>query len=1235
MGPPGGPGPPGGGRGSPGGQPPQGVQPGRPNAARPFRPQPVHFDTKLKPEIIPEWDGRMSELGDWMIKINDIAAYSEFTSIQLGQQVPLRFKGRAANWFGALDFNYRRQITANWETLKLAMVIHFMDRHYLETQKAKALEAKYRQRGHEHETPEDYVIRKAKELTSFTDWTDMELMLEVMNGAPESWHVLVNPQRIPDWNTFLDEISWNQQQLMKLGHDLGGKGTSSDIQRQLDRMQSTIHRLENSQRKSSRAAVRSHQVSSKPVGWNKNLPKAPHPRRDDIVSKGKTPKDKGARGCIHCSSLNHWDKDCAYHVKKSGRKFVRTNLVETEDLDLIAAQEAYEDLCYESEEDDLINLESESEPSESEEDFHEPLKSMTVAASSEKPITEAEEPQVSLGGNANQQEATAVTVHLTKSSLVEFSFPKMPTRRSLTKKLKLAKVRSQAVKIGEEITLKWLMSRPAGTAFYGCKASIIKGWIQNQEGPKRRITFDTGSEITLINEELIGNLNPPPRIKLGQKLQLVQVTGNSTICRYVTLPLIFDTDQGIVKMNVEAYVVPKMNTPFILGTDFASQYQLSLIRNEDGTHIQFGSSGRTISVEESDSTPRIDNSGNTFLVEVSEAHILNQEKKREVKKAYQERKRDKKLPPNTSLVCMYETVTIPAQTIKMVKIKTSFKEGQAEGFLERQFGSDKEIEDFFAITDSLISCNNPKVQISNFSNFPIKLQKGRILGYMHDPVGYLTQEKELVKEEFVKVEAHAQLIKAIAQIKGKDKLSPEDELLSQSVEGGPKTSEVPDYEHVPSERLLQEMHFAEELSQPDRKKLEKVVMSNHLSFGLDGRLGSHPAKVEINLRPDTKEISLAPYGASPAKREVIDKQIDDWLRLEVIEPSKSPWGFPVIVVYRNNKPRVCIDYRRLNEVAIPDEYPLPRQTDILDALRNKNIYSTLDALAGFTQLSIKEEDKPKTAFRCHRGLFQFKRLPFGFRNGPAVFQRVMTNVLAPFLWTFALVYIDDIVIFSKNVDDHCGHLHEVLQAIHKSGITLSPSKCFIGYESLLLLGQKVSRLGLSTHKEKVDAIVQLEPPRNIPTLQTFLGMMTYFASYVPFYAWIVAPLFALLRKGKTWNWTKLEQDTFELAKQALISAPVIAYPLPERPYRLYTDACDYGLAAILQQVQPIKVKDLRGTKIYDCLKKAFDNGEQVPRLTIPASKQRDDLIGGIPGIRTVLRKLQFKLSESLHTGQEF
>ena len=197
-------------------------------------------------------------------------------------------------------------------------------------------------------------------------------------------------------------------------------------------------------------------------------------------------------------------------------------------------------------------------------------------------------------------------------------------------------------------------------------------------------------------------------------------------------------------------------------------------------------------------------------------------------------------------------------------------------------------------------------------------------------------------------------------------------------------------------------------------------------------------------------------------------------------------------------------------------------------------------------------------------------MPFSCRNGPSVFQRVMQGVLAPLpFWIFALVYIDDIVVFSTTFEDRIQHLDQVLQAIVKANITLSPSKCHFAYQSLLLLGQKVSCLGLSTHKEKVDAILRLQEPQNMQQLQQFLRMMVYFSSYIPLYAWITRPLFQLLKKENGWHWLEIHQEAFDLCKQVLTNTPVQGYAMPGCTYRVYTDACDYRLAGILQQVQPI------------------------------------------------------------------
>ncbi|QRW19822.1 Retrovirus-related Pol polyprotein from transposon [Rhizoctonia solani] len=1142
--------------------------------ARPFRPAPVHFDTKLKPEIIPEWNGETKGLSRWIISINNIAEYSNYMCIQLGQQVPLRFTGRALRWFNALDKAYRRQITIDWPSLRRAITIHFMNRTFMERNKAKALYAKFRDKNHPHELPEDYVIRKMEALTILSDWTDSELITEIMNSAPEHWALYINTSVVTTWDDFLDKIAWHEEKL--LNHE--GSNTT-DIQRQLNEMKAMLRKLDNPRQ--SQNQVRAQQTISKPIGWHKGSSLPPYPKDDNTVSKGKTPKDKKARPCRHCGSMMHWDWDCKY-AKKNSRN-VRAQMAEASEEER-AAQEAYDDLC-----DDAYMEESESESEELEQDFCEPLQPLTASTNAC-----ASEPS-----RSNESSLEGESVREDKEKVFSgYVLPKLPTRRSWGKKLKLA-TNTFSSMIGNEITLKRLMSQPPGTAFFGSKATIIKGWVQNSYGPKKRITFDSGSEITLINKTLLKSLDPPPKVRTGQKLRLIQVTSNSSLSQYVTVPLVFETDNGPVCMIVEAYIVPNMNTPFILGTDFASQYQLSLVRSDKGTRIVFGDTGRSIQVEESDSTPRVDKEGNLFLVEVAQGFVQNGFRRSRARKAYKKKVKEQNVPAGSAKVKILQTVTIPAHTIKLLKVKTKWTEGQAEGFIDRNFNLHRTGKEVFAVADSVISRNNPKVQISNFSDKPVKLQAGEVIGYMHNPREYLARESKLSNQEKADVVKYAKLVQAVANRKPKEKPTGENEELTRNLEGGPKTAD-----------LLEEVQFSEHLTKEQRLKLEAIVRRNELAFGLNGRLGNYDAQVEIKLRPGTKEISLAPYSASPAKREVIDRQIEEWLWLEVIEPSKSAWGFPVIVVYRNSKPRVCIDYQRLNAVSIPDEYPLPKQTNILHALEGAQWLSTLDALAGFTQLSIKEEDRDKTAFRCHQGLFRFNRLPFGYRNGPPAFQQEMNAILAPFLWIFALVYIDDIVIYSTRFEDHCQHLEEVFQAIIKADITLSPKKCHLGYQLLLLLGQKVSRLGLSTHKEKVDAIIQLESPKNIPTLQTFLGMMTYFASYIPFYAWIVAPLFKLLRKTTKWNWGETEQKAFELSKQALVSAPVMAYPIIGKPFWLYTDTCDYGLGAVLQQVQPIKIKDLKGTQAYKYLKGEYEKGNPVPKMAIPASKQKDNVTKG-------------------------
>jgi hypothetical protein len=197
----------------------------------------------------------------------------------------------------------------------------------------------------------------------------------------------------------------------------------------------------------------------------------------------------------------------------------------------------------------------------------------------------------------------------------------------------------------------------------------------------------------------------------------------------------------------------------------------------------------------------------------------------------------------------------------------------------------------------------------------------------------------------------------------------------------------------------------------------------------------------------------------------------------------------------------------------------------------------------------------------------------------------MQEILAPYLWIFALVYINNIVVYLRTFKEHLQHVDCMLSAIAKSGLMLSPPKCHLSYRSIVVLGNKVSRLGLSTHAEKLKAVWKLEAPKTRKLLETFVGLAIYFAAYIPFFSWIA--LFKLMQnKEDALDWTAEHQQAFETIKLALISAPVQGHPVTGQTYHLYTDASDYALAGALQQIQLMAIKDLKNTRMYEKIKLA-------------------------------------------------
>jgi transposase InsO family protein len=305
-----------------------------------------------------------------------------------------------------------------------------------------------------------------------------------------------------------------------------------------------------------------------------------------------------------------------------------------------------------------------------------------------------------------------------------------------------------------------------------------------------------------------------------------------------------------------------------------------------------------------------------------------------------------------------------------------------------------------------------------------------------------------------------------------------------------------------------------------------------------------------------------------AQQEEAAQEVKHMLETGVIEPSKSPWASPVVLVKKKDGSiRYCIDYRKLNHVTIKDSYPLPRINESLDSLRGAKWFSTTDLASGYWQVEMDPDDAEKTAFTTTSGLFQFRVMPFGLCNAPASFERLMEYVLAGLQWEICLVYLDDIIIFADTFEQHVERLGEVLRRVHEAGLKVSAKKCNFFQEKVAFLGHVVSAEGVCTDPAKVEAVEKWPQPQNVHHVRSFLGTCSYYRRFIKGFAGIAKPLHQLTEKVADFRWTSECQQAFEKLKQLLTSAPILGYPSTESPFVLDTDASGFGLGAVLSQVQ--------------------------------------------------------------------
>ena len=368
-----------------------------------------------------------------------------------------------------------------------------------------------------------------------------------------------------------------------------------------------------------------------------------------------------------------------------------------------------------------------------------------------------------------------------------------------------------------------------------------------------------------------------------------------------------------------------------------------------------------------------------------------------------------------------------------------------------------------------------------------------------------------------------------------------------------------------------EIKFGETISKVERDCFVNLCRLFPTIFSNDKKPlnSTHKIKchIPVEMAPGEPPINSKLRRMTPRENEIIQQELNKMMEQDIIEPSDAAWSFPVVLAKKpDGSWRFCVDYRKLNSKTKRDVYPLPRIDDALDHLGGCKYFSSFDLRSGYWQIPMDEDSKDLTTFITKFGLYRFKRMPFGLSNAPSYFQRFMDSVISGLGWYCAMVYLDDVLIYSKTLKDHLCHVALLFQRLSQAGLTLKPKKCTIAATSLDYLGFRVGAKGVSPQTRLTSAITEYPEPKDTKEVKRFVAMCNFYRRFIPNFSITAEPLYQLLKKNVKFEWSQSCKTSFDRLKSMLINAPVLAAPDFSKPFILATDAASkVGIGGVLMQ----------------------------------------------------------------------